>query len=135
WVVKIANAAEDQAALDFQAALLRHAATIDPDLPLPLLQPTLAGEMLGTCTGPEGARHYVRMVTWLPGKPLALAPKSPELLAHFGGLLGCLTRALQGFAHVGAIRPFDWDLTQAGTSRARLGHINDPEQRALLEYF
>lgn len=135
WVVKIANAGEDLPALEFQAELLRHVASIDADLPLPLLRPTLNGDMLGTCVGVDGGRHYVRMVTWLPGKPFALATKSAELLADFGDMLGRLTRALQGFAHVGAIRVFDWDVVQAGRSRDRLRHIEDAEQRELLNYF
>lgn len=135
WVVKIANAAEDLAALEFQAGLLRHAAEIDPGLPLPLLKPTRAGDLLGTCRAADGTKHFVRMVTWLPGKPFAKGEKSPELLADFGGLLGRLTRALQGYAHAGAIRAFDWDLMEAGRSRNRLVYVDDSERRDLLTYF
>jgi 4-aminobutyrate aminotransferase-like enzyme/Ser/Thr protein kinase RdoA (MazF antagonist) len=135
WVIKIANAAEDISALDFQAGLLRHALAIDPGLPLPALRPTLTGAALGHCQGADGQPHFVRAVRWLPGKPFALGQKSPELFADFGAVLGRLTRALQGYAHAGAIRDFDWDIVQTGNARGRLHHIDDPEQRALVTYF
>ena len=47
WVIKIANGAEDQQALDFQAALLSHAFEMYPSLPLPNIRKTLNGEWLG----------------------------------------------------------------------------------------
>jgi 4-aminobutyrate aminotransferase-like enzyme/Ser/Thr protein kinase RdoA (MazF antagonist) len=135
WVVKIANAAEDLVSLDFQAALLGHVAEIDPALPLPQLRPTLAGETLGRCIGEDGRPHFVRVVSWLPGKPFAKGRKSAALLASFGETLGRLSRALQGFGHPGAVRDFDWDVAQAGRSRARLAFVEDAEQRDILEYF
>ncbi len=135
WVVKIANAAEELQALDFQAALLRHVSEIDPALPLPQLKPTLSGEVLGRCSGDDGRPHFVRMVSWLPGKPFAKGRKSEALFASFGATLGRLARALQGFGHPGAARDFDWDVTQAGKSRARLAFIDEAWQRDILEYF
>jgi 4-aminobutyrate aminotransferase-like enzyme/Ser/Thr protein kinase RdoA (MazF antagonist) len=135
WVVKIANQAEDVQALDFQAALLRHVAELDPALPLPHLKPTLNGEILGHCTSVEGKSHFVRVVGWLPGKPFAKGHKSSALFASFGETLGRLTKALQGFGHPGAARDFDWDVAQAGKSRARLAYIDEPEQRDIVEYF
>ncbi|WP_374649892.1 aminotransferase class III-fold pyridoxal phosphate-dependent enzyme [Dongia sp.] len=135
WVVKIANVAEDLPALDFQAGLLRHVAEIDPALPLPHVKPTLNGEILGRCTGDDGKSYFVRVVSWLPGKPFAKGNKSPALLADFGDKLGRLTRALQGFGHAAAARAFDWDVAQAGRSRARLAYIDEAWQRDILEYF
>jgi 4-aminobutyrate aminotransferase-like enzyme/Ser/Thr protein kinase RdoA (MazF antagonist) len=135
WVVKIANAAEDLASLEFQAKLLDHAAGLDPDLPLPLLRPTRDGRMLGTCAGPDGATHFVRVVSYLPGVPFALGARDAASIAGLGAVLGRLTLALRGFAHAGAIRDFDWDLVQAGKSRARLSHVTDPIQREMLDYF
>ena len=135
WVVKIANAAEERAALDFQAALLRHVAETDPALPLPHLKATRAGQSLGKCRGDDGCDHFVRVVTWLPGQPIALGARSPALLANFGAFLGRLTLALRGFNHPGATRVFAWDLLQAGQSRVRLSFIDDPAQRRLLDYY
>ncbi len=135
WVVKIANVAEEVQALDFQAALLRHVADIDPALPLPHLRPTLSDTLLGRCTGDDGRQYFVRVVDWLPGKPFAKGSKSTSLFASFGETLGRLARALQGFGHPGASRAFDWDIAQAWRSRGRLSFVDDPAQREILEYF
>ena len=135
WVVKIANVAEELQALDFQAALLRHVAEIDPALPLPHLRRTLSDEILGRCVGDDGRPYFVRVVNWLPGKPFAKGNKSASLFASFGDTLGRLTRALQGFGHPGASRAFDWDIAQAWRSEARLSFIDDPVQHEILSYF
>jgi 4-aminobutyrate aminotransferase-like enzyme/Ser/Thr protein kinase RdoA (MazF antagonist) len=135
WVVKIANPAESREALDFQAALLRHVAEVDADFPLPHLRPTLSGENLGHCTGPDGQRHFMRVVSWLPGKPFAKGPRTADSLGQLGETLGRLTAALQSLGHPAAHRAFDWDLTQAGRSRDRLKFITDAKQREILEYF
>ena len=135
WVIKIANGAEDQQALDFQAELLSHVFAIDPALPLPHIRKTLSGERLGRCQGVDGRYHFVRAVSWLPGKPFALDKKTKRQFDGLGETLGRLTLALQGFAHAGAIRDFDWDLNQAGRSRARLQFIDDPFRREIITYF
>jgi 4-aminobutyrate aminotransferase-like enzyme/Ser/Thr protein kinase RdoA (MazF antagonist) len=135
WVIKIANSAEDIEALNFQSALLAHVAEFEPTLPLPRLKPALSGQMLGTCQDNDGRKYFVRAVTWLPGKPFALAIKTPGLFAEFGTTLGRLTLALQGFGHASANRVFDWDITQAGRSTDRLQFIKNAGQRELLEYF
>jgi 4-aminobutyrate aminotransferase-like enzyme/Ser/Thr protein kinase RdoA (MazF antagonist) len=135
WVVKIANPAESRDALDFQAALLRHVAEMDADLPLPHLRSTLAGENLGHCTGPDGQRHFMRVVSWLPGKPFAIGPRTAASLEQLGETLGRLAVALQGFGHPAAHRAFDWDLSQAGRSRDRLNFVKDTKRREVLGYF
>ncbi|WP_119301315.1 aminotransferase class III-fold pyridoxal phosphate-dependent enzyme [Dongia deserti] len=135
WVLKVANEAEDSQALAFQAALLRHVQAVDPALPLPHLRPTLAGEDLGKTRQRGGAEHFVRLVSWLPGQLFSSCRKTVDLHDSLGEILGRLDRALQGFGHAGGHRLFDWDIKQAGRSRARLEFINDPAQRAILEHF
>jgi len=135
WVIKVANIAEDQQGLDFQAALLSHAFDMDPHLALPRVRKTSTGELLGRWQGSDGRTHFVRAVSWLDGKPFALGKKSERHFESLGETLGRLTVALQGFAHAGAIRAFDWDLTQGGRSRSRLHFIDDPVRREILTYF
>lgn len=61
----------------------------------------------------------VRVLSYLPGKPLASVEfQSPELLHDLGRKLGQLDRALADFDHPAAHREFYWDLakgTQVGT--------------------
>src|SRR5262245_31506883 len=134
WVLKIANEAEDSQALAFQAALLRHVQAVDADLPLPHLRPTLGGDDLGKA-GRRGVEHLVRLVSWLPGQLYSGAKQTGELHDSLGACLGRLDRALQSFGHPGAHRVFDWDIKQAGRSRARLDFIDDRKQRGILEHF
>src|SRR5262245_2512787 len=122
WVLKIANEAEDHTALAFQAALLRHIQNVDPGLPLPHLRPTRAGEDLG-----KNGKHFVRLVSFLPGTLYSASSRSTELHDSLGECLGRLDRALQSFGHPGAHREFDWDIKQAGRSRLRLDFLTDPK--------
>ena len=135
WVLKVANVAEDRQALTFQAALLRHVQAADPDLPLPHLRPTLTGEDLGRAEARDGQSHFVRLVSWLPGRLFSASGRSEQLHASLGETLGRLDKALQSFGHPGAHRMFDWDIKQAGRSRARLDAIEDAGQRAIVEHF
>lgn len=135
WVLKIANAAEDAQALAFQAGLLQHVRAVDPDLPLPHLRQTLTGEDLGETRGRGGQVHFVRLVSWLPGQLFSGCRRTTDLHDSLGKTLGSLDRALQSFGHPGAHRVFDWDIKQAGRSRARLDFIDDAGQRAIVEYF
>jgi 4-aminobutyrate aminotransferase-like enzyme/Ser/Thr protein kinase RdoA (MazF antagonist) len=135
WVLKIANEAEDSQALAFQAALLRHVQAVDPELPLPHLRPTLAGDDLGKARRRDGPEHLVRLVSWLPGQLFSSCRRTADLHDSLGESLGRLDRALQSFGHPGAHRLFDWDIKQAGRSSARLEFVEDRTQRAILEHF
>ncbi len=135
WVLKIANAAEAFEALDFQAALLRHVQAVDGGLPLPHLRATRDGAQLGRIRSGAGQEHFVRAVSWLPGRLYSSCERTPELLDSLGETLGRLDKALQGFGHAGAHRVFDWDIRQAGRSQERLRFIDDGTQRGIVEHF
>lgn len=64
-----------------------------------------------------------------------MASSTKFITVPLGETLGRLSVALQGFVHAGAIREFDWDLTQAGRSRSRLHFIDDPVRREILTHF
>ena len=135
WIFKIVNASEPRVESDFQAALFDHLERHSPDLAVPRLRKTGQGTSLAHARGPGGEEHALRLVSWLPGRPLAESETNPALLESLGGVLGRLDRALQGFIHPGALRSFDWDIRQAGGARHRLHHIDDSRDRALLERF
>ena len=132
WILKIVNASEPASESEFQAALLDHLARTSPDVAAPRLKVSQNGTPLAEAANAAGERHALRLVSWLPGLPLAEVERTPELLANLGSALGRLDRALQGFIHPGALRSFDWDIRQAGAARQRLQHIPDAEDRALL---
>jgi Ser/Thr protein kinase RdoA (MazF antagonist) len=66
----------------------------------------LSGRMLGIWNA-----QWVRLVTYLPGVPLAeIRPHTPGLLQDLGRKLGQLTHALADFDHYAVHRDFHWDL-------------------------
>jgi 4-aminobutyrate aminotransferase-like enzyme/Ser/Thr protein kinase RdoA (MazF antagonist) len=134
YVLKIANAQEERAILDLQNATINHI-TAQDTIPVAHLQPTLAGQTITTVTGVEGVTHFVRLLTYLPGKPLgAVKPHAPELLYSLGEYLGNLDKALAAFDHPAANRWLQWDLRHApNVIKQYQGSITDPVRRQLVE--
>src|SRR5262245_52285936 len=108
-VLKIANATEDRALLEAQNAALTHLEGRGAFVPRVL--PTRAGSAIGVT--PDGA-HLVRLVTYLPGTPLALVrERGPILLESLGRVVGRIDAALAGFDHPALHREFHWDLAHS----------------------
>ncbi|WP_132073287.1 aminotransferase class III-fold pyridoxal phosphate-dependent enzyme [Sinorhizobium americanum] len=135
FVLKIINAAEPPVEGDFQTALMKHLGEYAGDLPVPRLHPTLSAASLAETTGAHAAIHRLRLVSWIPGVPLAQSDRSVAALESLGRMLGRFDASLRGFMHPGALRDLDWDLRNAGRSADRLHHIGDPDDRALLVRF
>ena len=122
FVLKVANAAESRAFLEAQNAVMDYLAE----------RVSFCQRVIGDIAEFEG--HFVRVVTYLPGVPLAeIKPHTPGLLHDFGQKLGQLTRALTDFDHPAAHRDFHWDL--ANGNRIVNGYaplIEDAELRELV---
>lgn len=114
-VLKIANAFEDRAVLEAQNAMMTHLGQRVSFCPRVVA--ANAGERIVTVDG-----RFVRVLSYLPGKPLArVADQSEELLYDFGRKLGQLSRALVGFDHPAAHRDFYWDLANGGQIVKKFG--------------
>jgi len=140
YVLKIANGAEDRAMLEAQNAAMAHVA--DRVTFCPRLLPTIAGPTIGMT--PDD-RHLVRLVTYLPGAPLATVgglertarranrTRSVALFENLGRAVGGLDAALADFDHPAAHRDFHWDLTQAArVIGEHLPRVRDAGDRALV---
>ena len=132
FVLKIANSTDDRALLEAQNAALAYAARTSTICPRVI--PTVDGEDLAECVSPAGARHVVRLLTWLPGVPLgSLEDHPPPLLESLGAVVAELDLALKGFDHPAAHRAFYWDLTRGlAVVGEGVQEIADPEMRALV---
>jgi Ser/Thr protein kinase RdoA (MazF antagonist) len=105
FVLKIANALETRALLDAQSSALEHLRGRVSFCQQ--VVPSTSGELIETVEG-----HFVRLMTYLPGVPLAeIKVPSPELLRDLGRKLGQLDRALADFDHPAVHRDFHWDLS------------------------
>lgn len=131
FVLKIANAREDQGFLDLQNAVLRHIETTDPSLGVQRLAPSRTGRV--TIDWQMGSTiHAVRLLTYLPGRLLSSVPVTPALLESLGGFMGRLSRALQGFGHPAAHRlGFLWNLDEVLSVKPWLADVK-PGSRELV---
>lgn len=98
-VLKVANTAESRDFLEAQNAVLDFLSE----------RVSFCQRVIGEVVEFEG--HLVRLVTYLPGVPLAeIKPHTPGLLHDLGQKIGQLTRALADFDHPAVHRDFHWDL-------------------------
>jgi 4-aminobutyrate aminotransferase-like enzyme/Ser/Thr protein kinase RdoA (MazF antagonist) len=135
-VLKIAPAVEQQETIDLQNKALEHLASTDPTLFLPHVCVTTEGKTIATLRNADGKTHFVRILTYIPGKVLAeTRPHTPELLYSLGNLIGKMDSALQDFTHIAAHRTLKWDLQHTQWIREYLQYIDHPEHRAIVERF
>ena len=99
FVLKIANRCGIALFLEAQNAVLDYLAE----------RVSFCQRVIGEIAEFEG--HLVRVVTYLPGVPLAeIKPHTPGLLHDLGQKFGQLSRALADFDHPAVHRDFHWDL-------------------------
>ncbi|MDA1265289.1 MAG: phosphotransferase, partial [Planctomycetota bacterium] len=114
-VLKVAALAETREVLALENLVMAraHAAGV----PVPLVLPDVDGELLRAVTLSDGRTHWVRRISWLPGRPLAeVRPKSAEVLGELGALLGRLDLELAQIADPAVQRELFWDLRSAARS-------------------
>lgn len=127
FVLKIANPRESRAFLEAQNSVLKHLA--ERLSFCQRLVPASSGEEIATFQD-----HFVRLVDYLPGVPLAeIKPHPPGLLGDLGRKLGQLTRALADFDHPAVHRDFHWDLQNGNRIINQFGGlIGDARLRQLV---
>jgi len=115
FVLKIANTNEKREVIEAQNAMLNHLQARVSFCPR--VVPALSGDQVATIEN-----HFVRVLSYLPGKPLATVEfQSPELLRDLGRKLGQLDRALAEFDHPALHRDLYWDLMKGPEIVTQLG--------------
>lgn len=132
-LLKVSNVAEKFSAIEAQTSAMLYIAQKDPNLPVPRLRHTIAGEMMVRVTASGGERLIARLLEYLPGEPLAGSVGSAGQRRSVGTLLARLDRALWDFRHVGADRRLLWDITHAADLWEFLPWISDLSRRAQVE--
>lgn len=118
YVVKFANRAEPRAVTDFQTAALLHLE--GKGLPVPQVIRTTTGR-----SEVETPHGLLRVLTYLEGMPLHLAPQTGAQRAAMGAMAARISLGLQGFDHPGADHVLQWDIKQASALRPLLVHVPD----------
>lgn len=135
YVLKISNRTEDPAFLELQGAAMSILAAAG--VPCQRLVPSIDGEQLVRWTPSPGSEPLLaRLLTWLPGRPLADVPpatRSDALLEDLGATMGRTARSLAGFDHPAAHRAFQWDaLRGLDVVAAHAAAVGDPMRATLL---
>ena len=134
YVLKVSNSLENRADIEFQnevLSLLNEKGTIN----VAKLICTVEGNAIGMVDGDNGSKHMVRLLTYLPGKPLgACSPKSKQLLFNVGRYFGELDHAMAHFQHPVADRYLQWDLKHGvSVINAYKNKILSSERRHIVE--
>jgi Ser/Thr protein kinase RdoA (MazF antagonist) len=133
FVLKVANAAEDPGFLDLQHRMMERLAAAG--VPCQRVIPTMSGVDVADI-GTDGRLSLARVLTWLPGRPLATvapADRSAALIRDLGRVMGRTAAALAGFDHPAAHRPFQWSAEEGlDVIAAHAGAVVDPARAALL---
>jgi Ser/Thr protein kinase RdoA (MazF antagonist) len=137
FVLKIANSGDSPSLLEFQDHAMRRVATLVADCRVQRVVASLAGAAITAVQNPRtGARHCLRLVTWLDGNVLADCPsRGPKLLGSIGASLGKIDAALSGFAHPAMRRTLQWDLRQAGMARDKAALLPPQRRDRALQAF
>jgi 4-aminobutyrate aminotransferase-like enzyme/Ser/Thr protein kinase RdoA (MazF antagonist) len=136
FVLKLMHPAREDAFVDMQCRAFTHLAGRAPHLALPRVIPTVKGELYARVTLEDETSRLVWMLSYLPGTTLVeTKPHTLELLGSLGRLLAEIDLALQDFAHPCTQRFLKWDLSRSNWARDYLGHIADPDRRALAKKF
>lgn len=129
YVIKIANAAESETVTDFQVRALQHMEANGCQVPVPRIIPTLSGAAL-TRASSESAEHALRIVSYVPGRPLEGVEPDTDLARQLGQCLAQLGIALRDFEHPGEQQVLLWDMRRAADLRPLLAHVPDEGLRA-----
>lgn len=135
YLLKISNADEERSILEAQELILNVAR--EAGLSVPQIVGSTAGASIESFTSSKTGDHFVRLVTYLDGYPIAKArPQPSEILEEVGRFLGKLDHVLSGVDHEGAHRHTAWDVQNAPeTIRAHIDQIVDPERARLVQHF
>jgi Ser/Thr protein kinase RdoA (MazF antagonist) len=128
FVLKIANPAEDPAALEFQDGALLHLEAVAPTVPVPRLVHTKDGEQsrtLGTADGPR----IMRLLTFLPGELQYRTPTTEAQSRNVGRALAELGLGLEAYDARPPAGKLMWDISGRRRRSCRAGAPGAGEER------
>ncbi len=131
FVVKIANSAEPAQITDFQIQALLHLEASECQVTVPEVIRTRAGSVSSKIAS-ANASHVLRVVSYVPGRPVEGTVPGPRLAYALGQSLAKLDRALSDFSHAGESQILLWDMQRASELRGLMAHILDPELQATV---
>jgi len=133
-VVKIANRGHDTGFLDLQNLAMARLADGWTAGACPRALDSLKGERIVEVQGNDGNAYRMRVLSFIPGKPLAkVRPTDSPTLERLGTAAGAMDACLEGFEHGSMHREFPWDLSHPEWISARTHHIANSGRRGIVE--
>jgi Ser/Thr protein kinase RdoA (MazF antagonist) len=149
YVVKVAHAQADPAVVGLQVLVLRHLASVAPELPVPRVAPAVDGQPLAVVAAGALQGRLIHVLTYLDGQLLRSVPASAALRHGIGATLASLGTALREFAAPRtdclaasdadcladplADRPLLWDIAQLPRLRPLVTELPPGPDAALLD--
>lgn len=135
YVFKISHVAEAPVVAALATDTLLHLQKVDPSLPCPRVVRATDGHAQIPFTDDTGQQRMATLVTFLHGKRLNVATRSPQQRAACGRLAARLTRALHDFDHPASRRLVIWDLQQVPRLRALLADMPELPAASFIASF
>lgn len=133
FVLKITHPAESRQITRFHTEALLHIAEKNAALPVPMLYPSLSGEHEVILRTKDQNEYVVRLLSYLPGVPLAHVASNPKLRFNLGACLAEVGKALQDFTHpIAESYELLWDAKHAARLKELIVHITDLEKKEVL---
>lgn len=139
FVLKLSDPGEDITLLKMQNKILHF---LDADrtggisgVHTPRIIPSRSGRKIENLECGKN-KYRVRLLTWLPGKPVAaVRPHSPSLLKELGEILGAIDNRLSKMnSGMPDEREFIWDIRNCSqVIKGHLKYIQDPVRKGLVE--
>jgi len=131
YVVKIANVAEERVVTDFQIQALLHMERKACRVAVPRVVRTQAGEV-ATNLANDASVHMLRIVSYVPGRPLEDIVPDKDLARNLGECLAEIDIALSDFEHPGDCQSLLWDMQRASELRGLMPCIGNTQLQATV---
>lgn len=131
YVMKVSNAAEATEATRFQTQALCHVETTDPDLPVPRVTRTRDGATEARITASDRQEHTVRLLSFLPGRPLYTVSHSPAQRRNLAACLARLDLALESYHSAFCQEDLSWNIANLLRLEPLLTHLEE-NQRGIV---
>ncbi len=133
YVLKISHNDTFRQDLELENAIMARLAESDLGVAVARVLRDRGGQRIGELDTAESS-YLARMLTFLPGRPLAESPpKELRQFENLGALVGRLDAALEDFVHPRDGRRHSWDLRHGAAHRDLVRWVEDGVDRRLAE--